>query len=430
VNSLGLFDFPIGMPLAARMRPTELKDVFGQEHIKSGNGPLSSYINKADNLPSLLFYGPPGTGKTTLARILSNQSGRNLIEISAINASISDLRIAFEQSKLDLDSGKQAAVVFIDEIHRFSKVQQESLLKAVEEGQIVLIGATTENPLFALTPAINSRTLLITLDPLSEKDLEAILTRAIEDERGLDSRLSASKETLELIARLAGGDARKALTILETAAVTAKHRVSEHVSTSDVEANIQTALARYDSTGDQHYDIISAFIKSVRGSDPDAALHYLARMLVGGEDPRFIGRRLSILAAEDIGLADPNALNLASSTLNIVAAIGMPEARIPLAELTIYLALAPKSNTAYTAINKAMEEVREGFTPQLPLYLRSSSPITGLEAYEYPHDLESTISQQKYLPTGDKSYYKPKSSGFEANLVERLKKILGLRKKQ
>jgi len=430
VNSIGLFDFPVGMPLAARMRPSELKDVYGQDHLKQDSGPFASYINKAQNLPSLLFYGPPGTGKTTLARILSNQSGRRLIEISAINASISDLRSAFEQSKADIDAGNQGAVVFIDEIHRFSKVQQESLLKAVEEGLIVLIGATTENPLFSLTPAINSRALLVTLNPLSENDLRAILAQALEDDRGLESRFSADAETLGLIARLSGGDARKALTILETASVTAKQLGLTTISSAEVEANIQTALARYDSTGDQHYDIISAFIKSVRGSDPDAALHYLARMLVGGEDPRFIGRRLAILAAEDIGLADPNAMNLASSTLNIVAHIGMPEARIPLSELTIYLALAPKSNSAYKAINEAMDDVRGGFTPEIPLYLRSSSPIKGPEAYEYPHEIEGTLTQQQYLPKGDKSYYKPKNSGFEVNLLERFKKILGLRKKQ
>ena len=430
MNSIGLFDFPIGMPLAARMRPLNLDEIRGQEHIKSGFGPLLAYQNKSQNLPSLLVYGPPGTGKTTLARILADLSGRRLIEISAINASISDLRAAYEQSTLDISAGKSSAVAFIDEIHRFSKVQQESLLKAVEEGLIVLIGATTENPLFALTPAINSRAMLVTLEPLETSALVQILNHALQDERGLDSKFSADLDVLEVIARLSGGDGRKALTILETASVTAGRNNSGVITVADVEANIQTALARYDSTGDQHYDIISAFIKSVRGSDPDAALHYLARMLVGVEDPKFIVRRLVILSAEDVGLADPNALNLASSTLNIVEGIGMPEARIPLAELTIYLALAPKSNSAYSAIDAAISDVHNGFTPDIPLYLRSSSPTKGIEAYEYPHDLEALLSRQDYLPTRKKAYYQPKSSGFEINLADRFMKILGFRKKQ
>jgi len=411
------------------MRPIGLADVYGQRHILEGSGPLVPYRQMHAHLPSLLLYGPPGTGKTTLARILANMTGRRLIEVSAINASIGDLRAAYEQSAIDIESGKGPAVVFIDEIHRFSKVQQESLLKAVENGTIVLIGATTENPLFALTPAVNSRTLLITLEPLSEADLAAIIGKALSDERGLNSKYLCAIECIALIARLSGGDARKALTILETAAVTAEQRKSKAIESQDIEANIKTALARYDSTGDQHYDIISAFIKSVRGSDVDAALHYLARMLVGGEDPRFLVRRLAILAAEDIGLAEPNAVNLASSTLNIVTQIGMPEARIPLSELTIYLALAPKSNSAYSAINEAIADVEAGFTPNIPIYLRSSSPTKGKEAYQYPHDLADLVSKQPYLVPEIRTYYRPKSSGFEMNLIDRLKKILGLRGK-
>ena len=429
MNSLGLFDFPVGMPLAARMRPEQLSQVLGQQRILKSDGPISAYQQNLENLPSLVLYGPPGTGKTSLARLLAKETGRKLIEISAINASISDLRSAYEISSSEIQSGRGSAIVFIDEVHRFSKVQQESLLKAVEDGSIVLIGATTENPLFALTPAVNSRTMLLTLEPLSEADLVAILRNAADDERGLSGKFSIQDGVLELVSRMAGGDARKALTVLETAAITAQQNERLAITTADVEANITTALARYDATGDQHYDIISAFIKSVRGSDPDAALHYLARMLAGGEDPRFIVRRLSILAAEDIGLADPNALNLASSTMNIVSQIGMPEARIVLSELTIYLSLAPKSNSAYLAINQALEDVQIGFTPPIPLYLRSSSPNKGKEAYQYPHDLEDLVSTQSYLPTGDKVYYEPKPIGFESNLAERLKKILGLRKK-
>jgi len=432
VNTEGLFDYPVGMPLAARMRPSTLLEFAGQSHIVSAGGPLTAFQaldSSSGQLPSILLYGPPGTGKTTLARILAKSSNRKLIEVSAINSSIKDLRSAIDDSIKEIDRGSSSAIVFIDEIHRFSKVQQESVLQAVEDGQIVLIGATTENPLFALTSAIMSRVSLFRLEPLNDQDLVQILNRAIRDERGLNSKYTTTEAVLAEIARLAGGDARKALTILETTAVNASKQNLAELTAESVRMSMPTALARYDATGDQHYDIISAFIKSVRGSDPDAALHWLARMIEGGEDPRFIARRLVILAAEDIGLADPSALGLANATMNVVAQIGMPEGRIPLASTTIYLALAPKSNTAYNAINDALADVRDGYTPSVPSHLRSSNIEDDRIGYEYPHDLANGVSTQDYLPKEDsgKRYYLPKSGGFEATLIERLARILGLR---
>ena len=434
MNTEGLFDYPVGMPLAARMRPLTLTEFAGQAHIVFEGGPLTAFMTKMASTkapPSILLYGPPGTGKTTLARILANSGGRRLIEVSAINSSIKDLRAAIEESNRSLMAGGLAAIVFIDEIHRFTKVQQESVLQAVEDGEIVLIGATTENPLFALTSALMSRATLLRLEPLSDGDLCSILIRAMVDERGLNSRFTASPNVLKEIARLSGGDARKSLSILETIAVTAEKSNSNELTLGALKASMPVAMARYDATGDQHYDIISAFIKSIRGSDPDAALHWLARMIEGGEDPRFIARRLVILASEDIGLADPSALGLANSTMTVVAQIGMPEGRIPLASTTIYLALAPKSNSAYVAINSALADVKAGFTPPVPSHLRSSFIEDDRIGYEYPHDLKTGVSSQLYLPEGqpEKQYYIPKDSGFEQTILERLNRILGLRKR-
>lgn len=424
-----LFDFPIGMPLAARMRPLTLDELAGQVSIVSEEGALGQFLRGGvDFLPSLVLYGPPGTGKTTLARLLAKSNNRRFIEVSAINSSIADLRSAMLTSASDLRNGAQAAIIFIDEIHRFSKVQQESLLKAVEDGEAVLVGATTENPSFALTPALLSRAAVIELAALSNAELESILAAALEDERGLAGKYQCSAEVLSIISSCSGGDARKALTVLETCAVRASRNGSTEILAADVKAAINKALNRYDATGNQHYDIISAFIKSVRGSDADSALHWLARMLVGGEDPRFIARRLVILASEDIGLADPNALVIANSAMQVVAQIGMPEGRIPLASTTIYLALAPKSNRAYEAINSAIADVEGGLTPAVPRQLRSAQ-LGKDPGYEYPHDLEAGISNQVYLPSeAQKTYYEPKPIGFEATLSERWTRILKILK--
>jgi len=431
VNSSDLFDYPIGAPLAARMRPTSLAEVVGQSVALSPAGPMAAFFSAQrpeQSLPSILLYGPPGSGKTTIARLLAKTCDRRLIEISAINASVKDIRDAMEVSKSQIQSGHGSALVFVDEIHRFSKVQQESLLLAVENGEIVLIGATTENPLYALTSAMVSRSSLIHLSELTEDDIKDIVSRALTDERGLNGTFKASAAAIAEIARKSGGDARKALAVLESISLALSRAGKSDIELTDVGPAMASALARYDATGDQHYDIISAFIKSVRGSDPDAALHWLARMIVGGEDPRFIARRLVILAAEDIGLADPSALPLANATMSSVSQIGMPEGRIPLAQCTIYLALAPKSNSASTAIGLAISDVENGFTPPVPSHLRSSAINKDGVDYEYPHDLENSLSSQPYLPEGiRKSYYQAKANGFEAILLERFLKISAFR---
>jgi len=433
VDTDDLFDFPIGMPLAARMRPRNLSEVRGHLEVLGSNAVLGRLFDEGSDtqgqIPSIVLYGPPGTGKTTIARLLARQNGRRFIEVSAINSSIADLRAAMQTSIADIKSGLAAAIVFIDEIHRFSKVQQESLLGAVETGEIVLVGATTENPAFALTSALLSRAFVVELAPLTLDDLVLILRQALEDDRGLEGHFEVSTEVLQKIARLSGGDGRKALTVLETASVASQRSGSKSISNDNVESAISKALNRYDATGDQHYDIISAFIKSVRGSDADAALHWLARMIVGGEDPRFIARRLVILASEDIGLADPNALVIANSTMQVVSQIGMPEGRIPLASTTIYLCLAPKSNRAYLAVNAAITAVESGLTPNVPRHLRSA-PIGKDPGYIYPHDLEAGISDQEYVPIeAQRTYYSPKEIGFEATLSERLKRILTILKR-
>jgi len=415
------------------MRPTSLAEVIGQDTALNPAGPLAAFLSNpkpGQSLPSVLLYGPPGSGKTTIARLLAKTCDRRLIEISAINASVKDLREAMETSRSLIQEGRGAALVFVDEIHRFSKVQQESLLLAVENGEIVLIGATTENPLYALTSAMVSRSSLMRLSELTDDVIKEIILRAVNDERGLSGKFTISDAATAEIARKSGGDARKALTVLEAISQAVSRAGKATIEQMDVAPAMASALARYDATGDQHYDIISAFIKSVRGSDPDAALHWLARMIVGGEDPRFIARRLAILASEDIGLADPAALSVANSTMAIVGQIGMPEGRIPLAECTIYLALAPKSNSAYLAINSAISDVENGFTPAVPGHLRSSSLNKGDLEYEYPHDLENSLSGQTYLPEDDgkKAYYEAKATGFEATLLERFLKISSLRK--
>lgn len=418
-------------PLAARMRPRTLDEVVGQQKALSAGSPLSMLAKPPAGsklaLTSVVLWGPPGTGKTTIAKAVANTSGRRFVELSAVSTGVKELREVIEKARTDQELYSVATIVFLDEIHRFSKAQQDALLPAVEAGWIVLIAATTENPSFSVNAPLLSRSLMVKLEPLDTQDIKTLIHRAIKDPAGLMDKVGISEAAVSRICEISGGDARRALTVLEAAAARAiefDNTNSAEISLEDVLASLETALVRYDREGEQHYDTISAFIKSVRGSDADAAIHYLARMLEAGEDPRFIARRLIILASEDIGLADPSALGLAGAAFDTVANIGMPEARIALSQVTIYLALAPKSNSAYLAINKAMQDIREGFLPDIPLYLRSSATarIGAERDYSYPHDFERAVVEQRYLAE-DRQYYEPKLLGQERALAERLQAL-------
>jgi putative ATPase len=376
---------------------------------------------------SVVLWGPPGTGKTSIARAVANSSGRKFIELSAVSSGVKDLRDVIDRAKIDQETYGLSTILFLDEIHRFSKAQQDALLPSVEAGVVNLIAATTENPSFSIISPLLSRSLLVRLEPLSPDDISALISSAIDDPRGLASAVTIENDAVQRIVDVSGGDARRALTILEAAAQRAAElQDSKHVSVSvdDVVSSLETAMVRYDREGEQHYDTISAFIKSVRGSDADAAIHYLARMLEGGEDPRFIARRLILLASEDIGLADPTALGLAVACYESVSIIGMPEGRIPLSEATIYLSLSPKSNSAYLAIDSALADVRGGFLPAIPLSLRGTSLGRGEgdKQYRYPHDDERMVVAQSYVDNVPE-YFHPKSSGFEKPLVDRWKAI-------
>ena len=407
-------------PLASRMRPNSLDEVVGQDKLLAENSPLRRLVegDRSRAPSSILLWGPPGSGKTTLARLISGQANTEFVELSAISAGVGQVREVIDGSRKRRDLFDMHTVLFIDEIHRFNKTQQDALLAAVESGDITLIAATTENPSFSVVRPLISRSLVFQLEPVTDSDIVTLLERALSDERGLPG-VSATAAALDRIATLCYGDARRALSLLEAAAALA---AGTEISVDHV-TETASAATPYDADGDAHYDTISAFIKSVRGSDPDAALHYLARMIAGGEDPRFIARRLIILAAEDVGLADPQALNLAVSAAHAVALIGMPEGRIPLSEATIYLALAPKSNRAYQAINAALAELeQDGFEP-VPPHLRS----TGGVGYQYPHDAAAGIVPQRYRD-GDLRFYEPSEHGFEMTLaarLEQIRKILG-----
>ena len=434
------------------MRPSSIQEVVGQAHILKPGSPLIALATPVEqgarvSAASVILWGPPGTGKTTLAQVVARSSGRRFVELSAITAGVKEVREVLDRARNDKDLYGVSTVLFLDEIHRFSKAQQDALLPGVEAGVVVLIAATTENPSFSVISPLLSRSLVLTLESLQDQDVKALLLRAIAEPRGLAQSVSASDEIIEQILRLALGDARRALTILESAAISALSRPRNatkgsksatkpaakavvELELADIEAAADRALLRYDKDGDQHYDVISAFIKSVRGSDADAAIHYLARMIEGGEDPRFIARRLMILAAEDIGLADPQALPLAVAAAETVAMIGMPEGRIPLAEATIYLALAPKSNTAYNAINAALADVRNGVVGQVPNALKSSNFAKAQDqgagvGYEYPHDSARAVVPQRYLDDKvlGRRYYLPKDVGQERELGERWSKL-------
>lgn len=427
------------MPLAARMRPSSLEELVGQKHLLRPGSPLQALATKAvpgekSATVSVILWGPPGTGKTTIAQLVARLSGRRFVELSAITAGVKDVREVMERARADRDAYGVNTVLFLDEIHRFSKAQQDALLPGVENGWIVLIAATTENPSFSVIAPLLSRSLLLTLTPLDDTDIVTLLARAIAAPQGLAGAVQADADILAQIALISGGDARRALTVLEAAATVClgsnDSEAPARLTEENVSGALDRALVRYDKDGDQHYDVISAFIKSVRGSDADAAIHYLARMIEAGEDPRFIARRLIILAAEDVGLADPAALPLAVAAAEAVAMIGMPEGRIPLAEATLYLAMAPKSNSAYNAINSAIEDVRNGLFGEVPKPLRSSNHAGAKGAgagvgYLYPHDDPKSVVPQRYLDdkTLNRTYFTPKDIGVERDLLERWSKL-------
>ncbi|HAA79918.1 MAG TPA: hypothetical protein DCE05_06470 [Microbacteriaceae bacterium] len=435
MSDQGLWGAPV--PLAVALRPVSLDEVVGQDHALVAGGPLRMLANPDHRgaVTSVILWGPPGTGKTTLASVIARSSGRNFVELSAVTAGVKDVREVVEHARRTGETSGVAPVLFLDEIHRFSKAQQDALLPAVENGVVILIAATTENPSFSIIAPLLSRSVMVTLQPLQPEHIESVLTRALKDERGLANRVGLEPEAMENMVRFSGGDARKALTALEASAGVAISRAVEGeiplITPEHVGEAVDRALVRYDRDGDQHYDVISAFIKSVRGSDADAALHYLARMLEAGEDARFIARRLIILASEDIGLADPQALPLAVAAAEAMALIGLPEGRIPLAQVTIYLALAPKSNAAYVAINDAQAAIREGKIGEVPVHLRDAhypgaTAMGHGRGYRYPHDDVAGIVPQAYAPkpVAEDSYYRPSTRGFEAELKKRQAAIL------
>ena len=420
-------------PLAARIRPETLDEVVGQEHI-IGEGKLLTRAIKADKLSSVIFYGPPGTGKTTLARVIANTTSAEFTSINATAAGKKDMETVIQSAKENLAMYGKKTILFIDEIHRFNKGQQDYLLPFVEDGTVILIGATTENPYFEVNSALLSRSIIFELEKLKAEDIKKLILRALSDEeRGMGAyNADITDDALEFLSDIANGDARSALNALElgvlTTEKTADGRV--HITIEVAQECIQRRVLNYDKDGDQHYDIISAFIKSVRGSDPDAAVYYLARMLYAGEDIKFIARRLMILASEDIGNADPNALNVAVSAAGAVERLGLPEARITLAQATTYLASAPKSNAAYMAVEKALSEVRNGATPHIPPYLQDSHYKGAAKlgrgiGYKYAHDFPEHYVRQQYLPDElvGKRFYDPTEIGYEKQIKEHLKHL-------
>lgn len=455
-------------PLAVRMRPRSLDEVAGQRHLLTPGSPLVALAadrTGESGAVSVILWGPPGTGKTTLAQAIARSSGRKFVELSAVTAGVRDVRQVMEEARANRDLYGVSTVLFLDEIHRFTKAQQDALLPGVENGWVILVAATTENPSFSVISPLLSRSLLLTLETLDDDDLGMLVDRAVEDPRGLAGRVRLDAEARAAIVRLASGDARRALTALEAASLSAvaeagadtgrpraeadgdegevdDDRTDAAASVDDAPAPlpvitaetvaraVDRALLRYDRDGDEHYDVISAFIKSVRGSDVDAALHYLARMIEAGEDPRFIARRIIVLASEDIGMADPTALGVAVAAADAVQYIGMPEGRIPLAQATVHLATAPKSNAAYLGIDRAIADVRGGKAGRVPKHLRDAhypgaKRLGHGKGYAYPHDDPIGVVPQQYLPDPLRGavYYTPTEHGNEREVSSRLAKL-------
>ncbi|GHD39807.1 replication-associated recombination protein A [Mycetocola manganoxydans] len=471
------------VPLAVRMRPKSLDEVAGQKHLLKPGSPLVSLATSKSGdkgSVSVILWGPPGTGKTTIAQSIAHSSGRRFVELSAVSAGVKDVRQVMDEAMTSRDLYGLSTVLFLDEIHRFTKAQQDALLPGVENGWVILVAATTENPSFSVISPLLSRSLLLTLEQLTDDDLRIVLDRAIEDPRGLGGRFDVTDDARDTIIRLASGDARRALTALEAASVSADsldagESADDDRNTADLDPDndddespddddeesedspgsatsrahapaaerrpvitadivssaVDRALLRYDRNGDEHYDVISAFIKSIRGSDVDAALHYLARMIEAGEDPRFISRRIIVSAAEDIGMADPNALVIAVAAADSVQFIGMPEGRIPLAEAVVYLATAAKSNASYVAIDRAIADVRAGKFGRVPKPMRDAhyagaKRLGHGKGYRYPHDADVGVVEQQYLPDELQGvrYYQPTQHGNERDVSSRLAKLL------
>jgi putative ATPase len=416
-----------GIPLAARMRPQTLDEYAGQQHIL-GQGKLLRRAVEADRFTSLIFYGPPGVGKTSLAQLIARRTESRFVNLSGVESNVADIRKAVEAAESLRRMHGRPTTLFVDEIHRFNKSQQDVLLPWIERGTVRFIGATTHNPFFYVNSPLVSRSQVFQLEPLANADIEAVLRRALsDDERGLGSlAIQAHDNALSHLATMADGDARKALTALELAVLTTPPDAAGVIliDLAAAEESIQRKTVVYDADGDAHYDTISAFIKSIRGSDPDAALYWLAKMLHAGEDFRFIARRLVIAASEDIGLADSNALRVAIDAWQAAEFVGLPEGRIPLAHATVYLATAPKSNSAYAALGAAQQDVTSGRTLEVPRHLRSTAykgagSLGHGEGYRYAHDYDGNFIPQAYLPEG-RRYYEPTGNGQEARIRERL----------
>ncbi len=432
----GLFDVPdatslserapggsAAAPLAVRMRPASLDEVVGQDHLLQPGSPLRRLV-EGSGVASAILYGPPGSGKTTLASLISQATGRRFEALSALSAGVKEVRAVIDVARRAAAHGEQT-VLFIDEVHRFSKTQQDALLSAVENRVVLLVAATTENPSFSVVAPLLSRSLILQLRPLGTDDVRTVVQRAIDDPRGLGGRVQVTPEAVDLLVRLAAGDARRALTALEVAA-----EAGDQVTVEAIEQSLDKAAVRYDRDGDQHYDVVSAFIKSVRGSDVDAALHYLARMLVAGEDPRFIARRLMILASEDIGMADPSALQTAVAAAQTVQLIGMPEAQLTLAHATVHLASAPKSNAVTSALGAAMNDIKAGKAGMVPAHLRDghysgAAALGNAQGYKYSHDDPDGVVAQQYPPDEvvGVDYYRPTGRGAEREIGSRLDKL-------
>jgi putative ATPase len=442
----GLFDVPgevgasaggpvgASAPLAVKMRPATLDEVVGQDHLLRPGSPLRRMV-EGSGAASVILYGPPGTGKTTLASLISQATGRRFEALSALSAGVKEVRAVIDVARRAAAHGEQT-VLFIDEVHRFSKTQQDALLSAVENRIVLLVAATTENPSFSVVAPLLSRSLILQLQPLDADAVRSVVRRAIDDPRGLGGQIDVADDAVELLVQLSAGDARRALTALEVASETAG-AAGEQVTVVTIEQSLDKAAVRYDRDGDQHYDVVSAFIKSVRGSDVDAALHYLARMLVAGEDPRFVARRLMILASEDIGMADPMALQTAVAAAQTVQLIGMPEAQLTLAHATVHLATAPKSNAVTTALGAAMSDIREGKAGLVPAHLRDghysgAAKLGHAIGYKYSHDDPDGVVPQQYPPDElvGVDYYQPTNHGAEREITTRLEKLRAIIRKK